>query len=72
MIFDRHANQKYKYGDRHFRRGEYYSDTVGHSKKQIQEYIKYIRNRPAEDEQPDQMTTKEYVDPFTGRRKTKA
>ena len=40
MIFDRHANLKYKYGDRHFWARGYYVDTVGRNKKQIQEYIK--------------------------------
>lgn len=40
MIFDRHANLKYKYGNRHFWARGYYVDTVGHNKKQIQEYIK--------------------------------
>ena len=40
MIFDRHANLKYKYGDRHFWSRGYYVDTVGRNKKQIQEYIK--------------------------------
>ena len=40
MIFDRHANLKYKYGSRHFWARGYYVDTVGRNKKQIQEYIK--------------------------------
>ena len=40
MIFDRHANLKYKYGNRHFWVRGYYVDTVGRNKKQIQEYIK--------------------------------
>ena len=40
MIFDRHANLKYKYGNRHFWARGYYVDTVGRNKKQIQEYIK--------------------------------
>lgn len=39
MIFDRHVNLKYKYGDRHFWARGYYIDTVGRNKKQIQEYI---------------------------------
>lgn len=69
MIFDRHANLKYKYGNRHFWCRGYYVDTVGRNKKQIQEYI---RNQLIEDEQLDQMTIKEYVDPFTGRKNTKA
>lgn len=69
MIFDRHANLKYKYGSRHFWCRGYYVDTVGRNKKQIQEYIK---NQLIEDEQIDQMTIKEYVDPFTGSKNTKA
>ena len=69
MIFDRHANLKYKYGSRHFWCRGYYVDTVRRNKKQIQEYI---RNQLIEDEQTDQMTIKEYVDPFTGCKNTKA
>ena len=40
MIFGRHANLKYRYGNRHFRAGGYYVDTAGRNKKQIQQYIK--------------------------------
>ena len=69
MIFDRHANLKYKYGDRHFWARGYYVDTVGRNKKQIQEYIK----RQLETDQiADQMSLKEFVDPFTGSKNTKA
>lgn len=64
MIFDRHANLKYKYGNRHFWARGYFVDTVGRNKKQIQEYIK---NQLQEDQIADQMSIKEYVDPFTGR-----
>jgi putative transposase len=64
MIFDRHANLKYKYGNRHFWARGYYVDTVGRNKKQVQEYIK---NQLQEDQIADQMSIKEYVDPFTGR-----
>ena len=63
MIFDRHANLKYKYGNRHFWARGYYVDTVARNKKQIQEYIK---NQLQEDQIADQMSIKEYVDPFTG------
>jgi putative transposase len=63
MIFDRHANLKYKYGSRHFWCRGYYVDTVGKNKKAIEEYI---RNQLVEDEMMDQMTMKEYMDPFTG------
>ena len=63
MIFDRHANLKYKYGNRHFWCRGYYVDTVGRNKRVIAEYIK---NQLEEDFANDQMTIKEYVDPFTG------
>ncbi len=63
MIFDRHANLKYKYGNRHFWARGYYTDTVGQNKKQIQEYI---RNQLQEDQIADQISIKEFVDPFTG------
>ena len=63
MIFDRHANLKYKYGNRHFWARGYYVDTVGRNKKVIAEYIK---NQLAEDCSNDQLTLKEYIDPFTG------
>ena len=63
MIFDRHSNLKYKYGSRHFWCRGYYVDTVGKNKQMIQEYI---RNQLIEDEMMDQMSLKEYVDPFTG------
>ena len=69
MIFDRHANLKYKYGNRHFWARGYYVDTVGRNKKQIQEYIK---NELQEDQIADQMSIKEYVDPFTGSANQKA
>ena len=63
IIFDRHANLKYKYGNRHFWCRGYYVDTVGRNKKAIKEYIK---NQLQEDIASDQITMKEYVDPFTG------
>ena len=63
MIFDRHANLKYKYGNRQFWCKGYYVDTVGRNKKAIQEYIK---NQLKEDLEYDQMSLKEYIDPFTG------
>ena len=63
MIFDRHANLKYKYGNRHFWARGYYVDTVGRNKKQVAEYI---QNQLREDHIADQMSIKEYVDPFTG------
>ena len=63
MIFDRHANLKYKYGNRHFWCRGYYVDTVGKNKKAIQ---LYIRNQLQEDIASDQISLKEYIDPFTG------
>ncbi len=63
MIFDRHANLKYKYGNRHFWCRGYYVDTVGRNREKIAEYI---RNQLNEDIINDQMTFKEYFDPFTG------
>ena len=66
MIFDRHANLKYKYGSRHFWCRGYYVDTVGRNKKVIEEYI---RSQLIEDEMEDQMTMKEFIDPFTGEKK---
>ena len=69
MIFDRHANLKYKYGSRHFWCRGYYVDTEGKNKRVIEEYI---RNQLIEDEMMDQITMKEYIDPFTGSKNKKA
>ena len=63
MIFDRNANLKYKYGNRKFWCREYYVNTVGRNKKTIEEYIK---NQLREDIIEDQISMKEYIDPFTG------
>ena len=63
MIFDRHANLKYKYGNRHFWCRGYYVDTVGKNKKAIEEYIKH---QLEEDIIADQISMKELFDPFTG------
>ena len=63
MIFDRHANLKYKYGNRHFWCRGYYVDTVGRNEGAIKEYIK---NQLQEDIIADQISLKEYIDPFTG------
>jgi len=63
MIFDRHANLKYKYGNRHFWCRGYYVDTVGRNEKAIREYV---RNQLQEDIANDQISLLEYVDPFTG------
>ena len=63
MIFDQHANMKYRYGNREFWCRGYYVDTVGKNKKKIEEYI---RNQLQEDLAYEQMSIKELVDPFTG------
>ena len=63
MIFDRHANLKYKYGSRHFWAKGYFVDTVGKNEKVIMEYI---QNQLQEDKLYDQMSLKEFIDPFTG------
>lgn len=69
MIFDRHANLKYKYGNRHFWCRGYYVDTVGRNKEKIAEYI---RNQLQEDVAAEQLSFKEFIDPFTGSKNTKA
>ena len=69
MIFDRHANLKYKYGNRTFWARGYYVDTVGRNKEKIKEYIK---NQLEQDQIADQMSLKEFVDPFTGSKNSKA
>ena len=63
MIFEKYANLKYKYGNRHFWCRGYYVSTVGKNRKAIEQYI---RNQLQEDKISDQMTIKEYYDPFTG------
>ena len=63
MIFGKYANLKYKYGNRHFWCRGYYVDTVGRNKKAIE---KYIRNQLQQDYEDDQLSIKEFVDPFTG------
>ena len=62
-IFERHANLKYKYGNRAFLWRGYFVDTAGKNDKAIAEYT---RNQLNEDQIEDQMTLKEYTDPFTG------
>ena len=63
MIFDKHANLKNKYGNRHFWCRGYFIDTVWKNKKRIEEYI---RTQLQEDIAEDQISLKEYIDPFTG------
>ena len=65
MIFDKFANLKYRYGNRHFWCRGYYVDTVGKNEKKIAEYI---RTQLQSDIVDDQMTLKEYIDSFTGRK----
>ena len=63
MIFEKYANMKYKYGNRHFWCRGFYVDTVGRNKKVIEQYI---RNQLQQDYEEEQLSIKEYVDPFTG------
>ena len=63
MIHERYGNLKYKYGNRQFWCRGYYVDTVGKNAKKIQEYI---QNQLKEDQIHDQMTMREFQDPFTG------
>lgn len=63
IIFERHANLKYRYGNRHFWCKGYYVSTVGANKDAIK---KYIENQMTEDMMADKITTKEHVDPFKG------
>ena len=65
MIFDRHANLKYRYGSRNFGARGYFVDTVGKNEKLIASYIK---NQLEEDYAKDQISLKEFADPFTGKR----
>ena len=64
MIYEKYANLKYKYGNRHFWCRGYYVSTVGRNRRVIEEYI---RNQLQEDHAEDQLSLQEYVDPFTGK-----
>ena len=68
LIFERHAQLKYRYGNRKFWCKGYYVDTVGRNKAAIQ---KYIQQQLQEDMIEDQMTLFEPVDPFTGEKNKK-
>lgn len=68
IIFERHAELKYKYGQRKFWCRGYYVDTAGKNDKIIQEYIK---NQLAEDKVYDQISMKEFIDPFSGEKHKK-
>ena len=63
MIFERHANLKYKYGNRNFWAKGFFVTTVGLDTKKVQEYI---RDQEKEDMMQDNLSTKEYKDPFKG------
>ena len=69
MIFDRHANLKYKHGNRHFWARGYFVDTEKKKKKAIKTYI---QNQLQENQIADQISIKEFADPFTGSKNTKA
>ena len=64
MIYEKYANMKYKYGNRHFWCRGYYVSTVGRNRRAIEQYI---RNQLQEDYAEDQMSIYEYIDPFTGK-----
>ena len=61
IIYERHSNLKYKYGNKHFWCRGYYVDTVGRNEKAKAEYV---RNQEKEDMMSDQISIKEYLDPF--------
>ena len=63
MIFDRHANLKYKFGNRHFWSIGYYASTVGLNEATIK---KYIREQEKADQMMDKISVKEMEDPFRG------
>ena len=65
MIFERHANLKYKFGNKHFWATGYYVSTVGLNSATVE---KYIREQEKADQIEDKLTTKEYEDPFKGGR----
>ena len=63
MIFDRHGNLKYKFGNRHFWAEGYYVSTVGMNEATIK---KYIQEQEKQDIMKDKLSEKEYADPFKG------
>ena len=65
MIFDKHANLKYKFGNRHFWSEGYYVSTVGLNEATIR---KYIQEQEKHDIALDKLSVKEYEDPFKGSR----
>ena len=65
MIFEKHAQLKYKYGNRKFWAEGYYVSTVGLNEATV---AKYIREQEAHDQAMDKLSVKEYEDPFSGNR----
>ena len=65
MIFDQHANLKYRFGNRHFWAEGYYVSTVGLNEATIR---KYIQEQESHDIAMDKLSVKEYEDPFKGSR----
>ena len=63
MIFERHANLKYKFGNRHFWATGYYVSTAGIQEKALR---KYIQEQEKQDQMMDKISTKEYENPFKG------
>ncbi|AVK63131.1 IS200/IS605 family transposase [Lactobacillus sp. CBA3606] len=66
MMFDQHANLKYKFGNRHFWSVGYYVSTVGLNEATIK---KYIRDQEKHDQAEDRLSVREYEDPFKGQGK---
>ena len=66
LLHERHGNLKYKHGNRSFWCRGYYVDTAGKNARRI---AKYIQNQRKEDQVNEQLTFKEYIDPFTGGKK---
>ena len=63
MLFEKHANLKYKFGNRNFWATGYYVSTVGLNEATIR---KYIQDQEKEDIMKDKLTKKEYKNPFKG------
>ena len=63
MIFDKHANLKYKFGNRKFWAEGYYVSTVGLNETTIKKYIQQQENH---DIMQDRLSPREYQDPFKG------
>ena len=62
MMFEKHGNLKYKFGNRHFWSEGYYVSTVGLNEETIR---KYVREQEKHDQAIDKLSVKEYDDPFT-------